>query len=213
VTGRFITFEGIEGVGKSTQQALAAAHLRRQGIDPLVTREPGGTPLAEKLRALALEPAHAPVTPTAELLIMFAARASHVVEVIEPALRRGRWVLCDRFTDCTEAYQGGGRGSDPAWIRQLARIAHPGLAPDLTFVFDAPPELALARRAGRGDGHDRIEAEDAGFFERARATYLAIAAREPERVRVIDAMRAESEVAAEVIAALDALRGRAAATP
>ncbi|HEX9706370.1 MAG TPA: dTMP kinase [Steroidobacteraceae bacterium] len=201
--GRFITFEGVEGVGKSTQIAHAAEHLRRRGIEPLVTREPGGTPLAEKLRELVLEPQHAPVGATAELLIMFAARASHVADVIRPALRRGRWVLCDRFTDATEAYQGGGRGVNSAAIRQLARIAHPRLTPDLTFIFDAPAAVATARVTGRGTGHDRIEAEDGEFFERVRQAYLAIAAREPGRVRVIDATRPAAEVADSVARALD----------
>ena len=202
--GRFITFEGVEGVGKSTQIAHAAEHLRRQGIEPLVTREPGGTPLAEKLRALVLEPKQGPVGPTEELLIMFAARASHVAAVIRPALQQGRWVLCDRFTDATEAYQGGGRGVSRAAIRQLARIAHPRLTPDLTFIFDAPAAVASARVTHRGTGHDRIEAETTDFFERVRRAYLAIAAREPTRVRVIDATRPEAEVADAVAQALDA---------
>jgi dTMP kinase len=201
--GRFITFEGVEGVGKSTQIAHAAEHLRRGGIEPLVTREPGGTPLAEKLRALVLEPQHGPVGPTEELLLMFAARASHVAAVIRPALRRGRWVLCDRFTDATEAYQGGGRGVNPAAIRRLARIAHPRLTPDLTFIFDAPAAVASARMTHRGAGQDRIEGEDAEFFERVRQAYLAIAAREPARVRVVDATRPEAEVADVVAQALD----------
>jgi dTMP kinase len=202
--GRFITFEGVEGVGKSTQVAHAADTLRRRGMEPLVTREPGGTPLAEKLRALVLEPQHAPVGATEELLIMFAARASHVADVIRPALRRGRWVLCDRFTDATEAYQGGGRGVNPAAIRQLARIAHPRLAPDLTFIFDAPAAIARARVTHRGGGRDRIEAEGGEFYERVRKAYLAIAAREPGRVRVIDATRPADQVAESVTRALDA---------
>ncbi|MGH8130040.1 MAG: dTMP kinase, partial [Steroidobacteraceae bacterium] len=146
----------------------------------------------------------APVGVTAELLIMFASRASHVAAVIRPALKRGRWVLCDRFTDATEAYQGGGRGVNGAWIRQLAKIAHPRLVPDLTFVFDAPSAVALARVSGRGAGHDRIEVEDAEFFERVRRAYLAIATREPGRVRVIDATARESEVAAAVARTIDA---------
>lgn len=202
--GKFITFEGMEGVGKSTQIARAAGHLRARDIEPLVTREPGGTPLAEKLRALVLERWHAPIDATAELLVMFAARASHVAEVIRPALAAGRCVLCDRFTDATLAYQGGGRGMSETWIRQLARIAHPGLAPDLTIVFDAPISVASARLAARGQGQDRIELEDAPFFERVRAAYLAIATREPGRVRVVDATRAEDEVAADVARLLDA---------
>jgi dTMP kinase len=205
VRGRFITFEGAEGVGKTTQIARAAAHLRGRGIEPLVTREPGGTPLAEKLRALVLEPVHGPVNATTELLIMFAARASHVADVIRPAIASGRCVLCDRFTDATEAYQGAGRGVDRNWIRALAGIAHPGLEPDLTIVFDVPATVAIARLAGRGAEQDRIEAEDAGFFQRVRAAYLDIAVREPGRVRVVDATRPEVEVAASVAALLDAV--------
>jgi dTMP kinase len=201
----FITFEGMEGVGKSTQIARAAEHLRRRGIEPVVTREPGGTPLAEKLRALVLDPAHAPVSATAELLILFAARASHVEEVIRPALAAGRSVLCDRFTDTSEAYQGGGRGLDAAWIRQLAGIAHAGLAPDLTIVLDAPVDVASARLAGRGAHQDRIESEGPAFFERVRAAYAALAAREPARVRIVDATRPPAEVAASVAKLIDGL--------
>src|SRR5262245_3983500 len=203
VRGVFVTFEGVEGVGKSTQIARAAERLRARGIEPLVTREPGGTPLAEKLRALVLEHGHGAVGATAELLLMFAARASHVADVIRPALATGRCVLCDRFTDATEAYQGGGRGVDGAAIRQLAAIAHPGLSPDLTIVFDAPPAVAHARLTSRGSGNDRIESEDAQFFGRVREAYLAIAAREPVRVRIVDATRAEADVAARVAGLID----------
>lgn len=205
VRGRFITFEGVEGVGKSTQILLATEHLRGRGIEPIVTREPGGTALAEKLRDLVLGPGHGTVSPTAELLIMFAARASHVAEVIRPALARGRSVLCDRFTDATEAYQGGGRGVNPAWIRELARIAHPRLSPHLTLVFDAPAEVALARLSGRGAARDRIEAENAVFFERVRKSYIAIAEREPARVHVVDATRPEADVARDVARLLDSV--------
>jgi dTMP kinase len=205
VRGRFITFEGIEGVGKSTQVTLAAAHLRARGIDTICTREPGGTPLAEKLRALVLDPQHAPVGDTAELLLLFAARASHVESVIRPGLRRGRWILCDRFTDATEAYQGGGRGINATWIRQLAKIAHPRLAPDLTLLLDAPASIALARLRDRGSSRDRIEAEDEAFFERARQAYLGIATREPGRLRIVDATANEDEVARAVAHAIDAL--------
>ncbi len=202
--GIFITFEGAEGVGKTTQIARATAHLRARGIEPLVSREPGGTPLAEKIRSLVLDPGQGAVTATTELLLMFAARASHVAEVIRPALEAGRCVLCDRFTDATEAYQGGGRGVSTDAIRALAGIAHPGLQPNLTILFDAPAAIANARLAGRGSNQDRIEAEGAAFFERVRAAYLAIAAREPGRVRVVDATRPESEVASSVAALLDA---------
>ncbi len=198
VRGRFITFEGIEGVGKSTQITRAAAFLRGRGVDPVLTREPGGTALAEQLRSLVLDPRDEPVPPTVELLVLFAARASHVSGKIRPALNRGRWVLCDRFTDATEAYQGSGRGLRLAWIRQLARIAHPRLTPHLTFLFDAPAEIALGRMKGRGSLPDRIEGEAFAFFERVRSGYLAIAAREPERIRLIDATDSEEQVAAAV---------------
>jgi dTMP kinase len=201
--GRFITFEGVEGVGKSTQLLHAARHLQERGIVPLVTREPGGTPLAEALRALILQPRDEPIGANAELLMVFAARASHVADVIAPALARGRWVLCDRFTDATEAYQGAGRGIDLATIRQLAGIAHPGLAPDLTLLLDTPPAIARTRAADRGERPDRFEAEDADFFERVRRGYLAIAAREPDRVRLIDAGGSENQVAAAIARELD----------
>jgi dTMP kinase len=204
VHGRFITFEGAEGVGKTTQIARAAAHLRAKGIEAIVTREPGGTTLAEMIRTLVLEPGQGPLDATTELLLMFAARASHVAEVLRPALAAGRCVLCDRFTDATEAYQGAGRGMNLEWIRALAGIAHPGLEPDLTIVFDAPATVANARLAVRGARQDRIEAEDAAFFQRVRAAYLAIAAREPGRVQVVDATQPEAEVAARVAAMLDA---------
>jgi dTMP kinase len=205
VRGRFITFEGAEGVGKTTQIARAAAHLRERGIEPVVTREPGGTPLAEELRRLVLDPGHERVDATTELLVMFAARANHVAAVIRPALAAGRCVLCDRFTDATLAYQGAGRGVDVGWIRTLAGIAHPGIEPDLTLVFDVPATVASSRLAGRNSGRDRIEAEDADFFERVRAAYRAIAAREPQRVRLVDATRAEDQVAASVADLLDAV--------
>ncbi|MGB5133032.1 MAG: dTMP kinase [Steroidobacteraceae bacterium] len=202
--GRFITFEGIEGVGKSTQLAHAARYLRGRGTDPLQTREPGGTPLAEALRALVLSRRDQPVGVTVELLMIFAARASHVADVIAPALAAGRWVLCDRFTDCTEAYQGAGQGVPGAMIRQLASIAHPGLMPDLTLLLDALPALAHARVASRGATLDRFEAEDEKFFERVRRGYLDIAAREPGRVRLIDASGGERQVAAAVAREIDA---------
>lgn len=202
--GRFITFEGIEGVGKSTQAAHAATWLRERGVQVVQTREPGGTPLAEELRALVLEPRERPLSVTVELLMIFAARASHVADKIRPALQRGHWVLCDRFTDATLAYQGGGSGVNPAWIRQLAKIAHPRLAPDLTFLFDAPSAVAMSRVAGRGNRPDRFETEGAAFFDRVRRAYLELAAREPGRFRIIDATAGEGEVAAAVRRAIDA---------
>ena len=204
VRGRFITFEGIEGVGKSTQAAHAATWLRERGVQVMQTREPGGTPLAEELRALVLEPRERPLGVTVELLMIFAARASHVADKIRPALQRGHWVLCDRFTDATLAYQGGGSGVNSAWIRQLAKIAHPRLAPDLTFLFDAPPAVAMSRVAGRGNRPDRFETEGTAFFDRVRGAYLELAAREPGRFRIIDATASEGEVAASVRRAIDA---------
>jgi dTMP kinase len=211
VRGRFITFEGVEGVGKTTQAALAAEYLQRRGIEVELTREPGGTPLAEQLRALVLEPRERPIGVTVELLLIFAARASHVAERIRPALRRGRWVICDRFTDATLAYQGGGSGASSAWIRQLAKIAHPRLAPDRTLLFDAPPGIALARVADRGNRPDRFETEGSAFFERVRRSYLDIAAREPARVRVIDASASQADVALAVAAELDSMLAPAGA--
>ena len=209
--GRFITFEGIEGVGKTTQAALAADYLQTRGIEVLVTREPGGTPFAEQLRALVLEPRERPIGVTAELLLIFAARASHVADRIRPALRHGRWVLCDRFTDATLAYQGAGSGANVAWIRQLAKIAHPRLAPDRTLLFDAPPGIAMARVTDRGNRLDRFEAEGGAFFERVRQGYLDIAAHEPARVHVIDASVSQAEVALAVAGELDALLAPAVA--
>lgn len=196
--GRFVTFEGIEGVGKSTQVARARALLTAAGIETVTTREPGGTPLAERIRGLVLDRADEPVPAAAELLLMFAARAVHTDNLVRPALARGAWVLCDRYTDATYAYQGGGRGLADRDIASLAALAHPGLAPDLTLLLDAPVTVALGRARGRTAAGDRIEAETAAFFERARAKYLAIASAEPERVRVIDASRSLEEVAAAV---------------
>ena len=193
--GRFITFEGIEGVGKSTQLQHLARQLGNAGREVVVTREPGGTPLAEKIRALVLGDPGEALPPVAELLLMFAARAVHTENLVRPALTRGAWVLCDRYTDATFAYQGGGRGLSAEDIESLARIAHRGLTPDLTLLLDAPVSVALARARSRAGSVDRIEAETVEFFERVRASYLARAAAEPKRLRRIDASRSESEVA------------------
>lgn len=204
--GRFVTFEGIEGVGKSTQVQRAAAGLREQGLDVVVTREPGGTPLAEAIRRLVLEPHTDRVDGVAELLLMFAARSIHLTNLIEPALRRGSWVLCDRFTDATEAYQGAGRGVPIEHVRALEQIAQQGRRPDLTLLLDAPVELAMDRSRQRGAQNDRFEAEQAEFFRRVRQGYLDIAAREPERVLRVDAAREVEPVAADIQGALHRLR-------
>jgi dTMP kinase len=203
--GRFVTFEGIEGVGKSTQLLRAAAHLQRRGIEVVATREPGGTPLAEAIRRLVLEPQAEVVGGVTELLLMFAARSVHLANLIEPALARGAWVLCDRFTDATEAYQGAGRGIPLDHIRALERIAQRGRRPDLTLLLDAPVELAAGRRHRRGGPADRFESEQEAFFTRVRAGYLAILAREPGRMQRLDATAGIEDVAATVAAALDRL--------
>jgi dTMP kinase len=209
MTGRFVTFEGGEGAGKSTQLAGAAAWLRNRGIEVIVTREPGGTPRAERLRALLLERSEEPMPASCELLMMFAARATHLANLVWPALDRGAWVLCDRFTDATYAYQGGGRGLPVEHIDELAAIVHPGRWPDLTLLFDLPAELGLARASVRNgrSGPDRFESEQRAFFERVRLTYLERARRDPERFRVIDASVAVDEVAAMVGVALETLLG------
>jgi dTMP kinase len=187
--GRFITLEGIEGAGKSSlQQALAVA-LRARGHQITTTREPGGTPLAEEIRALVLARRGSGMPATTELLLMFAARAAHVAECIAPALARGDWVLCDRFTDASRAYQGGGRGLDDAGIDALSHLAHPGLNPDRTLLLDLPPEVGLARARQRKAGGDRFEDEALAFFTKVRARYLELAAREPQRIWVLDAMQ------------------------
>jgi dTMP kinase len=206
--GRFITFEGIEGVGKSTQLERLKAALEADGREVVATREPGGTPLAERIRELVLHSTDEPVPAAAELLLMFAARAVHTENRVRPALGRGAWVLCDRYTDASYAYQGGGRGVPDADILPLARLAQRGLVPDLTILLDAPVATALERARARRGRADRIEAETVAFFERVRAHYLARAAAEPGRFAVIDATRAVDAVAADVARAVDALRGR-----
>ena len=206
-TGRFVTLEGIEGVGKSTQIVRLARALEAAGIAPIVTREPGGTPLAEKIRGLVLEARDEPLPPAAELLLMFAARAVHLANRIEPALRAGSWVLCDRFTDATYAYQGAGRGLDAASIAQLETLVQGARRPDLTIILDAPVPLALERaRLRRASAPDRFESERAELFERVRAGYLARAAAAPERMLVLDAGGTEAVVTQGI---LDALKARA----
>ena len=175
--GRFITLEGIDGAGKSTQFDAVAHALRVRGLRLLQTREPGGTPLGESLRELML---NEPMTPATETLLMFAARAEHLASVIRPALAAGQWVLCDRFTDATYAYQGAGRGVADEHIAALEDWIHPDLQPDLTLLFDIPPEVAAARLA-KSRHADRFESEPVDFFAAARATYLKRAAAEPAR--------------------------------
>jgi len=193
--GLLITLEGVDGAGKSTHVEEIAARLRNAGREVLVTREPGGTPLAEKLRALVLAE---PMDPLAETLLMFAARADHVRKVILPALERGAWVVCDRFTDATAAYQGGGKGVSGDLLQRLAQSVHPDLTPDQTLVFDCPYEVSRSRLSASGRALDRFEAEERAFFDRVRAAYRDLAKAAPGRVRIIDGSRAPEEVKVEV---------------
>jgi dTMP kinase len=205
--GLFITMEGGEGVGKSTNIQFVAEQLRARGIRLLQTREPGGTPLAEEIRQLLLNPRSEAVAPTAELLMVFAARAQHLAEVIEPALQRGEWVLCDRFTDATYAYQGGGRQLSQATIAQLEQLVHGHLQPDLTLLLDVSVDVGMARASQRGD-LDRFEQEQTEFFQRVRDSYLARANANPQRFCVIDAGQSLADVQRDLAAALNDLLQR-----
>ena len=204
--GRFITFEGGEGVGKSTQIARTAQWVRSRGVEVIVTREPGGTPRAEVLRKVLLERDAESMPQSCELLLMFAARATHLVNLIEPALDRGTWVLCDRFTDATFAYQGGGRGLADRDIEALVRIVHPTRQPDLTLLLDAPAVIGMARARARNAAHgpDRFETERTEFFDRVRQRYLERAQREPARIKVIDAQASLDIVQSAITAQIQA---------
>jgi dTMP kinase len=203
---RFLTVEGIEGVGKSTQVARLSRALSERGIAHVVTREPGGTPLAEKIRDIVLHSRDEAVPPMAELLLMFAARAVHLSNHVEPNLRAGRWVVCDRFIDATYAYQGGGRHLSVDNIRQLEAMVLGARRPDLTVLLDTPVPQALQRAQQRNAGAaaDRFESERTEFFERVRAAYLARAAAEPRRIETVDAAQSVDEVAARILKLLEA---------
>jgi dTMP kinase len=193
--GRFISFEGIDGAGKSTQHAWLVDRLKAQGRQVVATREPGGTPLGEKLRTLLLaEPMHLET----EALLMFAARREHLVQVIEPALARGDWVVCDRFVDASFAYQSGGRGLEWTKLERLADWVLGSMRPDLTLIFDAPVAVAQARLHAASSAPDRFEREQAEFFERVRAAYLRIARENPLRVRLIDATQSMKSINKEL---------------
>ena len=196
--GLFITVEGGEGVGKSTNMAFIEDHLRQQGVELVVTREPGGSALGEDIRGLLLQLRDDPVSPMAELLLIFAARAQHISECIEPALAAGRWVLCDRFTDATYAYQSGGRGVDSSIVRRLENLVQGALRPDVTLLLDAPVDIGMARARGRGE-LDRFEQEQKEFFERVRAMYLQLAQQSSGRYRVIDANQPLAEVQKQLL--------------
>ncbi len=200
--GRFITLEGIEGAGKSTSLDYIRMLLQTAGVPHLVTREPGGTELGEALREIMLHRGATPICFDSELLLMFAARAQHIAERIRPSLDDGTWVICDRFTDATYAYQGGGRGIPDERIATLEDWVQGELRPDLTLLFDIPVEQGLARAGSRG-APDRFEREQQEFFERVRARYLAAARRETGRIRVIDGAAAPHQVQDQIRAVLD----------
>jgi dTMP kinase len=195
--GKFLTIEGTEGVGKSTNLAFVRDWLQAKGVEVVVTREPGGTPLAEEVRSLLLAKRDEPVNETAELLLVFAARAQHIAQVIQPALARGAWVLSDRFTDATFAYQGGGRGLSTETIIQLEQLVQGDLRPDLTLILDIDVELGLNRARQRGE-LDRFESETLVFFERVRSAYRARAEQAPLRYALVDAGQELASVQADL---------------
>ncbi len=203
--GRFITVEGIEGVGKSSHIEAMRSHLEARGLRVKVTREPGGAPLSESVRALLLDPENMGMDADTELLLVFAARAEHLAKVIRPSLEAGEWVLCDRFTDATYAYQGGGRGIDAARIAALEDWVQGSLRPDMVIVLDLDPEAGLARAAARSD-KDRFEQEDVDFFRRVRQSYLTRADAEPQRYRVVDASLEIEAVRDQILEILESLK-------
>lgn len=202
--GYLITFEGTEGVGKSTQLKHAEAWLQERGIDVVVTREPGGTPLAETIRDVLLAPREEAMDDLTELLLVFAARSQHLNQLIRPHLAAGRWVLCDRFTDATYAYQGGGRGVSEQDIAALETLVQGQMRPDHVILLDAPVDVGMARARKRGE-LDRFEQETIAFFERIRKTYLSRAAMWPERYHVLDASRSLDSVTAELTRTLQSI--------
>tara|TARA_R110000868_G_scaffold364037_1_gene626560 strand:+ start:94460 stop:95092 length:633 start_codon:yes stop_codon:yes gene_type:complete len=208
VQGKLITVEGVEGVGKSTNIEFIAQRLRAADINVVLTREPGGTPLAEDIRQLLLTPRDEAVSEAAELLLMFAARAQHINEVIRPALQRGDWVLCDRFTDATYAYQGGGREMGFDTIAVLENLVQGELRPHCTVLLDAPIEIGMARAKKRG-ALDRFEQEQMDFFERVRQAYLQLAQQQPQRFRVINAAQSLDLVQADIASGIEELLAQA----
>ncbi len=200
--GLFLTLEGVEGVGKSTNIEFMTQYLEQRGIDYVLTREPGGTQLAEKIRELLLDVHEEHMSELTELLLVFAARAQHIEKLIEPALASGKWVLCDRFTDATFAYQGAGRGLSIENITQLQSMVQKSLRPDLTIILDLDPAIGMERANRRGE-LDRFEQEQQSFFLLARQAYLDIAAAEPERCRVIDASKPLAQVKSDLIDCLE----------
>lgn len=204
MSGRFITFEGVEGCGKTTQIARLRDHLESRGLSVVVTREPGGTPISEAIRAILLDPAYTEMAPMTELLLYAAARAQHVAERIRPALAEGRIVLCDRFADSTTAYQGAARRLEATFMGMLHESATGGLWPDVTILIDVPVETGL-RRAARARQSDRIENESLAFHERVRRGFLDLAAREPGRIHIVDGTAAPEAVGRAIRSLVDGL--------
>jgi dTMP kinase len=204
--GAFISLEGIEGVGKSTNVAFTADAVRRAGYEVVTTREPGGTKLGERVREWILEGDHGQLSAEVEALLMFAARARHLDEIIRPALAAGRWIVCDRFTDATFAYQGGGRGASHALLAALQAEIQKGVQPDLTLLLDAPLDVGASRIAGRKPDH--FEREQRSFFERVKAAYQSLAEQHPERIKVIDASVPLPQVQAQIDMHIARLVGR-----
>ena len=200
--GLFLTLEGAEGVGKSTNIEFITQYLEQRGIEYVLTREPGGTQLGEKIRELLLAVHEEPMSELTELLLVFAARAQHLDKIIEPALAAGKWVVCDRFTDATFAYQGAGRGLSMETIGELESMVQGELQPDLTLILDLDPEIGMQRAGNRGE-LDRFEREQMSFFRHVRQGYLDIAQAEPERCKVIDAAKALEDVKLDLLAALE----------
>lgn len=202
--GKFLSVEGIEGVGKSTNIEFLLTLIESKGYQVIRTREPGGTPMAERIRSMLLEHGDEPLPDTAELLLFFASRSLHVNNLIRPSIEAGQWVICDRFTDASRAYQGAGRGLDIERINTLADWVQDGLQPDLTLLLDAPASVGMQRAERRGET-DRLESEQQSFYERVRDAYLALAAAEPARFVVVDASGALAAVQAEIAAAVQPL--------
>lgn len=204
--GKFITVEGIEGVGKSTNIEFLASLIEKQGFPVLVTREPGGTPMAERIRQMLLEHGDEPLPDIAESLLFFASRSLHIQNTIRPALETGQWVVCDRFTDASRAYQGIGRGLGLDTINRMAEWVHGDLEPDLTLLLDAPAAVGKARAEERGEA-DRLDSEAADFYQRVREAYLSLAAAEPGRFAVIDASQELAQVQTAIAAEIKRLLG------
>jgi len=205
MNGKFISIEGIEGAGKSTQLTFIENYLKQQGINVIVTREPGGTALGEQIRELLLSPRDDGMAVDTELLLMFAARAEHIEQVIKPAIQRGDWVISDRFVDATFAYQGGGRGISTERIKQISDWTLRDLQTDVTFLFDLPVELGQQRVISRKGDIDRFEQEKADFFQKIRDCYLQRSQQEPQRIKVIDASKSINDIEIQLSTILDQL--------